>query len=82
MELTYYTRKRCQLCEDGKLMLELLQNEYSFTINEKDIDESDQLTERFGLMIPVVEIEGQIVQYGLIDLVTIEEHIRKTMKIK
>ncbi len=82
MKLTYYTRKQCQLCDDGKLVLQLLQKQYSFEIKEVNIDESDELTEQFGLMIPVVEIEGEIVQYGIIDPVTIELFLQTKDELK
>lgn len=77
MEVYYYTRKKCPLCDEGLLVLQILQRKYSYELIEKDIDESDDLTEKFGLMIPVVEIHGKIVQYGMIDPVTIEDQLRK-----
>lgn len=73
----FITRQRCQLCEDAKLILQLMQSDFSFEINEIDIDKSDELTEKYGIMIPVVEIEGEVVQYGIIDLVTLEEQLKK-----
>ncbi|MBD8006516.1 glutaredoxin family protein [Bacillus norwichensis] len=76
MEVLYYTRNKCELCNEGKLLLQLLQEDYPFKIIEKDIDDSDELTERFGLMIPVVEISGEIVQYGRIDLLDLEDKLK------
>jgi hypothetical protein len=55
----------------------MLQREYPFELIEENIDKSDELTEKFGLMIPVVEIEGEIVQYGMIDPVTVGEKLRQ-----
>ena len=52
-EVNFYTREKCSLCEDAKLMLNLVQEDIPFIVKEFDIDESDELTERFGLMIPV-----------------------------
>ena len=80
MQVYYYTRNKCPLCEDGKLLLQLLQRDYSFDLIEKDIEASDELTEKLGVMIPVVEINGEIIQYGMIDLVTMEEKLREYMK--
>ncbi|RWR13168.1 glutaredoxin family protein [Siminovitchia fortis] len=80
MEVNYYTRNKCELCEEGKLLLQLLQEEYPFEIIEKDIDASDELTEKFGLMIPVVEINGEIVQYGRIDLAALEKELKENLK--
>lgn len=63
----FYTRKKCHLCENAKEILEELQSEFNFDIEELDIDTDDRLTELYGIMIPVVEIEGFAVQYGQID---------------
>lgn len=54
-------------------MLAQLKKEYDFKLIEKDIDESDELTEKYGLMIPVVEIDGHEVQFGHIDPITVGE---------
>ncbi|RIW38973.1 glutaredoxin family protein [Bacillus salacetis] len=74
--VNFYTRDRCHLCEDAKLMLKLIKEEIPFELNEYDIDKSDELTERFGLMIPVVEIDGEIVQYGQIDYFTVSKRLQ------
>ncbi|TYS15260.1 glutaredoxin family protein [Rossellomorea vietnamensis] len=75
--ITFYTRSRCPLCEDAKLMLNLIKDDIPFVLKEYDIDESDELTERFGLMIPVVEINGEIIQYGQIDYFTISKRLHE-----
>lgn len=77
MLVHYYTRKDCGLCEEGKLMLNLAREDYGFEIVERDIDTSDEWTEKYGLMIPVVEVEGEIIQAGNIDFVTISKRFQK-----
>ncbi len=64
----FYTKKDCPLCEDAKDLLKLLQRETTFTLLEVDIYANDRLLEQYGLMIPVVEVEGEIIQYGKIDI--------------
>ncbi|WP_341356953.1 glutaredoxin family protein [Rossellomorea sp. y25] len=76
-QVIFYTRTRCGLCEDAKITLKLLQDEMGFSIEEKDIDKSDVLTERFGLMIPVVELDGEILQYGQIDYFTLSKRLHE-----
>ncbi|WP_064093010.1 glutaredoxin family protein [Rossellomorea aquimaris] len=76
-EVIFYTREKCGLCTDAKITLKLLQDEIGFSIKEKNIDESDELTERFGLMIPVVEFKGEIVQYGQIDYFTLSKRLHE-----
>lgn len=70
-----YTRNRCHLCENAKAMIFSLKEKWDFYYNEADIDESDELTEKYGLMIPVVEINGEEVQYGQIDKGLLEEEL-------
>lgn len=72
-EIVFYTRSKCPLCDKAKKVLLELKEEIDFTMIEKDIDESDELTEKYGLMIPVVEIEGEEVQFGHIDKTSIHE---------
>ena len=71
--LVLYTRNRCPLCDKAKSIIMELKEEWDFHYKEMDIDLSDELTEKYGLMIPVVEIDGTEVQYGQIDKWTIEE---------
>ena len=77
MIVHYYTRKNCGLCDEGKLMLNLAQEDYGFEIVERDIDTSDEWTEKYGLMIPVVEVDGEMIQAGNIDFVTISKRFQK-----
>jgi glutaredoxin len=76
-KVLFYTRNQCGLCQDAKITLKLLEDELGFEIKEIDIDESDDLTERFGLMIPVVEMEGEILQYGQIDYFTLSKRLHE-----
>lgn len=68
-----YTRNRCHLCENAKEILLTLKEKWDFHYIEADIEKSDELTERYGLIIPVVEVDGEEVQYGQIDEYFIEE---------
>lgn len=77
MKLVFYTRSRCQLCDDAKVLLEMLQEDLDFTIIERDIDQSDEWTEKYGLMIPVVEVDGEVLQYGMVDPEVIESFVKQ-----
>ncbi|MCA1040390.1 glutaredoxin family protein [Bacillus infantis] len=68
-----YTREGCHLCENAKETILALQADHEFELEEVDISSSDDLTERYGLMIPVVELDGEEVQYGRIDQFTLYE---------
>lgn len=72
-----YTRNGCHLCEHARAILLNLKQKWNFHYVEADIDLSDELTERYGLMIPVVEINGEEVQFGQIDELFIDEALAK-----
>jgi glutaredoxin len=66
IEFLLYSRKQCSLCNKAKMILEELSLEIGSSYIEIDIDTSDELTEKYGLMIPVLELNGDIIQYGKI----------------
>jgi glutaredoxin len=72
-----YTRNGCHLCENARAILLHLKHKWNFHYVEADIDQSDELTEKYGLMIPVVEINGEEVQFGQIDELYIDEALAK-----
>ncbi|MCA0172732.1 glutaredoxin family protein [Bacillus sp. RAR_GA_16] len=61
-----YSKATCPLCDEAAHLLEELQKELSFSIQTIDIYSDEELLEKFMLMIPVVEIDGEIVDYGRI----------------
>ncbi|MET3727194.1 glutaredoxin [Fictibacillus halophilus] len=61
-----YTKIHCPLCDEAHKLLQKLQQEISFSIESIDIYQDDLLLEKYGLMIPVVEIEGKEIDYGMI----------------
>jgi len=72
-----YTRNGCHLCEKAKAILLKLKESYDFHYIEADIDSSDEFTEKYGIMIPVVEINGEEIQFGQIDELFVEQVLRK-----
>ena len=58
MPLTLFGTSACHLCELAQQMLELQQQvggECVFEFDAVDISESDDLFERYGLLIPVLQ---------------------------
>ncbi|MBL4954979.1 glutaredoxin family protein [Neobacillus sp. YIM B02564] len=78
--VTIYSRKRCPLCDKAKAVLLELREEYHFTLEEVDIETSDELTERYGLMIPVVHIDGEEVAYGIVNKIDISNRLQNGAK--
>lgn len=77
MELVLYTRKQCPLCAEAKEQLQRLQKEIPFRLIEKDIESCDAWTEKYGLMIPVVEYKGEMLGYGRVHLFAIKERLHE-----
>ncbi|SDO03842.1 Glutaredoxin-like domain [Psychrobacillus sp. OK028] len=73
MIIKFYTRPGCHLCDDARLMLKLVREDVEFEINEINIEKDDALHEKYMLMIPVIELEDKIIQYGQVDYATILE---------
>lgn len=73
MKVNLYTRPGCHLCDDARLMLKLVQEDVSFEMSEVNIEEDDELHEKYMLMIPVVVFEDEIIQYGKVDYATLLE---------
>lgn len=74
-----YTRKKCPLCDKAKAILVDLQSNYDFSLEDVDIEKEDFLTEQYGLMIPVVELNGEEIQYGQIDKSFISKRLQEKL---
>ncbi|HSO58295.1 MAG TPA: glutaredoxin family protein [Paenisporosarcina sp.] len=73
MKVQLYSRLNCPLCEEARLMLELVKDDINFDIEEINIEEDDELHEKYLLRIPVIESGGVIIQEGRIDYPTLLE---------
>lgn len=65
--LVLYTREKCPLCDTAKGILEDFSKETGMRYQEIDIYSDDQLTEEYGLMIPVLTWKSEVIQYGRIE---------------
>jgi thiol-disulfide isomerase/thioredoxin len=65
-KVVFYTKIHCPLCDDAHKLLQDLQTEIPFQIQIVNIYENDTLIEKYGLMIPVVEVNGEEIDYGRI----------------
>ncbi len=59
--LVLYGAPDCHLCHDAIATLRRVQRLVSFDIVEVNIRDHPELTERFGLVIPVVEVGGKVI---------------------
>ena len=56
LEVTLYTRAACHLCDEAKIAVAPLLDEFGATVREIDIAGDATLTQRFGCDIPVIYI--------------------------
>ncbi|RYG74434.1 glutaredoxin family protein [Lentibacillus lipolyticus] len=55
-QLLFYTKENCPLCDQVQAMLDILQHEYTFEIEIRDIHSREDWLEEYQLLIPAVEI--------------------------
>ncbi|MGG3842046.1 glutaredoxin family protein [Anoxybacillus kestanbolensis] len=73
MKIVVYSKENCCLCDEVKDILRELQVEWE----EVDIYKNEQWLERYQLMIPVIEIDGEMVAYGRIHKDVIRKRLQK-----
>lgn len=71
--ITFYTRANCPLCEEARLMLQLVQEDFELDVQEVDIESDEALHEKYMLMIPVVEKDSKTIIYGNIGYIELLE---------
>jgi len=54
-----YTRPGCCLCDDARAVLERVRARHPFALQERDIDQDDELQRAYLERIPVVTIDGE-----------------------
>ncbi|MFC3389402.1 glutaredoxin family protein [Salinicoccus sesuvii] len=77
--MTYYTRKRCPLCDQGKEQVNLALSELRYNdvkMSEVDIDSDDALQEEYMIRVPVLVHDGNVVQEGIIDFAQVYDYLK------
>lgn len=54
-----YTRRGCHLCDEAKAALVHLRAERPFALKETDVDSDYALQQAYGLLVPVVVVDGR-----------------------
>jgi glutaredoxin len=74
--LVLYTRRNCHLCEDALRHLQKEQLHYSFQLEIVDIDSNQQLSPKFGELVPVIAVDDQVRLWGNIKPVLVTRLLR------
>lgn len=76
MKIYFYSKPDCPLCDEGLSVLKLVQEDVEFDFEIINIEDDDKIHEKYMLMIPVVERDGKVLQYGNLDYVTLLEALQ------
>jgi hypothetical protein len=74
--LTFYTRRGCHLCEVAWEKVRRARRRYGFQVDVIDVDGDAGLRERFGELVPVVEVNGRLRFRGGVNRVLLERLLR------
>lgn len=78
MNVYFYTKEGCPLCDKGLAILKEVQKDQPFRIVERDIYSNDYWLLEYQIRIPVVEDEnGSVLDEGILSYATLSEKIHK-----
>ncbi len=75
--VTIYSRTGCHLCEDALKLLQSMQDELNFEIEEILIDGNEELEQLYGEKIPVTHIDGVHHDFWRVDPVRFKSYLER-----
>ena len=57
--VTIFSKPSCCLCDKAKKIISKVNQDISFTLEESDITQNQELMEKYQYVIPVISINGQ-----------------------
>lgn len=76
----FYTKDHCPLCDEAEALLNLLQHEYSFHVEKRDIYTHDEWLEKYHLIIPVVVLNGEELNSNSMNYESLDAFLKKHLK--
>ncbi|MBW7652030.1 glutaredoxin family protein [Anoxybacillus sp. ST4] len=73
MKVVVYSKENCCLCDEAKAIL----HELRVKFEEIDIYKDERWFEQYHLIIPVIEIDGEIIAYGRIHKDVIRKRLQQ-----
>jgi len=73
-------KERCVLCDEAMTLLRMLQHDYSFDIEERNIYARDEWLELYQIVIPVIEVNGEQISGVGINYEILEDFLKKQMQ--
>lgn len=77
MNIIFYTKEMCSLCDDAEALLSSLAIDYPHTIEKRDIYSREEWLLKYQLEIPVLEINGEQINCNEISFDTVEAFLKK-----
>jgi len=76
LDAVIYTRQGCHLCDEAEAKLRRVARDFPMTIRKVDVDANPALRELYDYRVPVVEVDGRIVDEGAVT----EYRLRQSLK--
>jgi hypothetical protein len=71
-----YARQGCHLCDEARIVIEMVRTQVPFTFEEVDIEGDDALLRDYGIRIPVVAVDGEELFEISVDLEALRAAVR------
>lgn len=78
IEVVFYTKAGCHLCEDARTLLEEIAQETEYALTEIDIRSDMAVFEQYRYRIPVIFINGETLLEGRIDALELTQAFRRS----
>ena len=75
-DVVMYTRQGCHLCEEAWEILQAAQKKFAFRLRQVDVDTDPALAEQYGLLIPVVTVDGEVRFRGKVNAILLRRLLR------
>jgi len=76
-KIVVYSKVGCSLCVEALDEVERVRKEIPFDLEEVDIEDDPALLEKYGHLIPVVELDGRVIFEYFVDAVELRTHLKE-----
>ncbi|MFQ6083195.1 MAG: glutaredoxin family protein [Candidatus Aminicenantia bacterium] len=80
LQIKFYTKPNCSLCEEVEELLEEMENLFKFSAHRIDITDDLDIYEKYKHQIPVIEIGGKYYLSGKITRKELKQKIQTYKK--
>jgi len=82
VDIIIYSKKECHLCDIAKEELEAIRYEFDFSFKEVDIEKDKLAFEKFKYLIPVVEVDGEIISTGMVNRKKLKDILKQKSQLQ